>query len=395
MGEWRYYAQRATSGLWLDTNAQLSGVGLVWAESGPASAKALLPSGISSAVAEDGRPVWGKWDTILLAEEDGELAWAGICTAANPDEKGVSLEFIGPSGWLQHVDYSGSYSVWQTNVFDAVRHLIKHAMGKPDALQFILPAHDSMFSIGDPQPPAKPKPPARKKGQSASDWQSSDAYDQYQKNLETWNEKYGNYEKYEVLWYEGPFVGEELDTLAKETGFDYRERVKWRNRGALTYDFYLDLEDSLANRRTDIAFVDGMNLAKALDPKDGDDRFANRVIGLGAGEGRTMARVTAGQADGRLYQAEYVQYKSIKNLTRLRSLVQADHKVLNNKDPKIDSVTVWDVPGFASVSTLRVGDEVQVKSDNTSPAVDAWVHIKKITRDPQASIVVLTVEVVA
>lgn len=396
MGEWRYYAQRLTSGLWLDTNSQLGKVALTWSLSAPNSGKALVPTGVdANFICEDGRPVWGKWDTILLAEEDNKLAWAGICTAANPDANGLQLEFAGPFGSMQKVDYSDIYSVWKTNVFDVVRTLMAHAYTKPDyTLRFDVGTNDSLFTVGDAQPPTKPKEPGRKKGDSISEWKATAAYKSYVTALKNWTDKYGNYEKYTVAWYEGPYVGEEIDTLAKESGFDYREGVKWTDKANLKYNPTLELADDLVKRRDDIAFIDGMNIAKALDPKDGNEKFANRVIGLGSGEGRKMAQVTAGGSDGRLYQAEFMQYKSIANLTRLRSLAQADHTNLNNKDPKIGSLTVWDVPGFSSVSTLRVGDEVQVKSENTTPSIDAWVRIKQMTRDPELPVAVLTVETI-
>lgn len=346
-------------------------------------------------VAEDGRPVWGKMDTLLLAEEDGNLAWAGVCTGANPTDKGVHIEFTSPFGTLQRVDYSGYYAVWKTNVFDVVRSLINHAYTKPDyPIRFKVPTTDSLFTVGDTQPPAKPQPPARKKGESVAQWKASTRYKAYETALKSWNDKYKDRKRYEIGWYESPYIGEEIDTLAKESGFDYREGVRWVDKANLRYEFELEFADNLAKRRDDIAFVDGVNLAKALDPKDGNDKFANRVIGLGAGEGRSMARVTVGGSDGRLYQAEFVQYKSIANGTRLRNLAEADYKVLNNKSPKIDSLTVWDVEGFAGVSTLRVGDEVKVTSANTVPAVDAWVRVKQITRSTEESVAIVTVETI-
>lgn len=393
---WRYYTQRAVSGRWLDTNTQLSQVQLTWALSAPNSGKALVPAGMNATpFAEDGRLTWGKWDTLLYAEENGNLAWVGICTAANPAEQGLQLEFIGFTGWLQRVPFTDEYSVWQTNAFDVVRRLIQHAMSKPNNIGITVGSNDSIFTVGDPAPPPQPKEPPRKKGQSKSDWQSSKAYNEYQKDYSEWNKKYGDREKFEIVWWEAPYVGEEFDSLAKEVGFDYRERVKWANKGTLDSTFHLDINDNMVVRRDDIAFVDGMNLARALDPKDGDLPFANYVIGLGAGEGRTMLQVTAGSEDGRLYQAEFVQYKSVRNKTRLRALAQADHKIFNTKDPEIDSVAVWDVPGFASVSTLRVGDEVQVKSSNVVPNIDAWVRVEKITRNPEDSIAILQVVTVA
>lgn len=393
---WRYYTQRATSGRWLDTNTQLGKVQLTWALSAPASGKALVPAGLNATpYADDGRLTWGKWDTLLYAEEDGNLSWVGICNAANPAEAGLQLEFIGISGWMQRVPFTDAYSVWKTNAFDVVRMLVHHAMTKPDHIGYIVSQSDSQFTVGDEAPPPKPKEPPRRKGETKSEWQGSPRYDAYQKDLSDWNDKYGDREKFEISWWEAPYVGEEIDQLAKEVGFDYRERVRWADKTTLEAAFYLDLADDMITRRDDIAFVDGINLARAIDPKDGDLPFANRIIALGSGEGRKMLQVTVGGEDGRLYQAEFMQYKSVRNKTRLRALAQADHKILNTKDPEIDSVAVWDVPGFASISTLRAGDEVQVKSQNIVPNIDAWVRITKITRNPEESIALLIVETVA
>lgn len=351
------------------------------------------PALLKPAVAEDGRNVWGKWDTILFAEEDGDLSWYGICSAANPDKDGLHLEFVSGKGWLEGVPYQDEYTSWRVNVFDVVRHLIAHTKKYAPRLEFVVPANDSAFTVGDPEPPRKPKEPPRRKGEKKSEWQDSKRYNEWQKDRDEWNEKYGQYEQFSIAWYEAPYVGEEIDSLAKETGFDYRDRVEWADKGNLVPRFYFDFADNMITRRDDIAFVDGINLAAPLDPKDGDEKFANYVIGLGAGEGRKMARVTVGQADGRLYQAQYVQYKSIRNTNSLRGLATADHRVLNNKDPKLDTVVVWDVPGFASVGSLKVGDEVRVTSENAIPPIDAWAVIKQITRNPTESTVTCAIEV--
>jgi hypothetical protein len=378
---WRFYVQRPKSGLWLDTNAQLYDPELTWKLSGPNTGKAIVPAGMGvSTDAEDGKRIWGKWNTLLFAEEDGELAWAGICTAANPDEKGLSLEFVGPWGWTQHIPYNAVYSHWRTNAFDVVRALIEHAETYKPGFNFSVPSADSQFFVGDTQPPDKPKEPHRKKGEKLNDFYDSKRYKDYKEDLSDWNKLYGQREKFEIAFYEAPYVGEEIDALAKEVGFDYREGVEWKDRGALKVQYNFELKDSISHRRDDIQFVDGMNLAQALDPKDGSETYANRVIGLGAGEGRKMLRVAFGDDDGRLYQAQFVQYKSVRAVERLRALVKADHAVFSTTDPKIDELDVWDVPGFASTSSLRVGDEVKVLSQNTVPPVDAWVRILTITR---------------
>lgn len=393
MGEWRYYTQRASTGRWLDTNTQIEEVGLDWMLSGPAGGQAYVPSGLATnPVAEDGRLTWGKWDSILYAEEDAKLAWAGICVAANPDSKGLKLEFTGPTGWLQGVPFGGHIAVWKTNAFDVARALIAHSRTYPNALQFDTGSNLSAFTVGDPQPPNRPKEPARRKGETKAEWQSSDRYDKWQIAAQNWDDKYGDRKRWEIAWWESPYVGEEFSSLAKEVGFDYQERVRWADRSALRPQFHIDLSDEIRRRRDDIKLVDGMNLAKALEAKDNDDIYANRVIGLGAGEGRDMLKTEVGGDDGRLYQAEYVQYKTVNNLARLRGLVQADHKKYSNLDPEVDNVVAWDVPGYASLSGLRCGDEVEVISQNTNPPIATWRRVVEISRNPVESIVQIGLE---
>lgn len=395
MGEWRYYAKRAGSGLWLDNDVQLADVSLDWAMSAPASGDALLPAGLGNPIASDGRPVFGKWDTILLAEEDSNLAWAGICNSAAPDADGQKVEFIGPTGWLQRVPYNAVYRVWATDPFDVVRELVRHSSSYSPHIEYTVSQAKSGFRVGDEQPPREPKAPPRKKGQSKSEWEGSARYRAYKKDQTAWNKQYGNKEQFTIAWWESPYIGEEIDTLAKEVGFDYRERVRWVNKTNKTFEFIIDLYESLSNRRNDIQLVDGVNIAKPLELKEAEDVFANHVIGLGAGEGRDMVRTVQGGDDGRLYQAEFVSYKGVKNKTRLAALARADLKRFSNVGVEVDVVVAWDVSGFSSLSSLRAGDEVQVISHNTQPPVDTWRRVASITRNPVESVVTLALEQIA
>ncbi len=388
MGDWRFFVQRPGSGLWLDTDAQLDDVSLDWALSGPMSGEAYMPLGMSgNPFAADNQLIWGRMNTTMYAEEDGSLAWAGICTAADPDTKGLKLEFTGATGWLAGVPFNRAYRVWETNVFDVARELINHSQTYPRHLPITVSGGKSAFTVGDPQPPNFPKQPPRRKGETKSEWRNSKRYEQWEEAVDEWEKKYGKRERYEVVWWEAPSCGDELASLAKEAGFDYQERVRWRNKADLKPEWIIDLGDDIRNRREDIKFVDGYNLAAPLDTKDTDDVYANYVVGLGAGEGRDMVRVDVGKNDGRLLQAEWVQYKSVRKEKRLRSLVQEDLRRFSNTDPEVDNVAVWDMPGYASVATLRCGDEVEVISDSHNPPISTWRRISDITRNPGAAIV--------
>lgn len=390
---WRFYAQRATTGEWLNTNAQLADVELEWVLSAPGFASAAIPNGMDvNPIASDGRPTWGRFDTLLYAEEDGLLEWVGACTSANPDKGGLRLEFVGPTGLLQKIPYTDLYRQWEIDVIKVVRHLVKHANDKPDTLNIEVAGNELGLTVGDPEPPKKPEKPTRKKGETKKEFQDSKRYKAWEKKQKEWDDKYGDHQRYELLKWESPFIGEEIDNLAGEVGFDYREQFRWVDRGALKSELKMRVDETMGQRREDIQFIDGVNLAKALNPKDGGDEFANRVIGLGAGEGQKMRRVSVGGSDGRLYQAEYVQYKNLKNEDRLRKRAKVILDNLKTTTPEIDTVDIWDTPGMADIRTINVGDEIQVRSDNFAPPVAAWTRVVRIIRRPNSNIA--TVELV-
>jgi hypothetical protein len=394
----RYYAHRAVSGEWLDTSVALGEPLLSWVMSGPDFGQANRPIGIGNPIADDGRPLFGKWDTILLAEEEDkkDLLWAGICSAANPSDKGTSLEFIGLTGWMAGVPYLGEYQVWQTPLWDAIKELLSACRkpgGKPmdDGIDFKVDFRGGQgYFVGDPKPPPYPELGSRTT-HTDEQWEAhSNAVAAAQ---EAWRVNHGWKTQYELLWWEAPMVGREIDDLVKAYGCNYRTAVRWTNRSKLKYEWKLIFSDDTRTRREDVEFIDGVNLAKPIDVKSGTTRFANRVIGLGAGEGKDMLRVDVGGRNGRLYQAEVIPYKAINNQETLRKLAQADLKLLRSDDIRIETLTVWDMPGFAPISSIEVGNEVRVRSKNTIPAVDSWCRVVSITKDPEASVAVVNFEV--
>lgn len=391
---WRFYAQRAGTGVWLDTNLSLDWSDLSWGLSQTCSGKArrlhaLDPSGIAS----DGRPLFGKYDTLVYGEEDGDLSWFGVCSAATPGNAATELEFVGFMGWTANVPYTDVFSRWSVNAFDVARHIIKHAVGKSPSLPIEPTDNRSLFSVGDKEPPPKPRPPNRRKGQSKADWMASDRYKQYQKDLAQWEKDFGEHEKYEIAYWEAPYCGEEIDTLFGEIGAEWLELVGWRDRTAMTTRLVLHMADDIRRRRDDIVFESGVNLVGSLDTSDTAQDYANHVIGLGAGEGRKMRRVQVGEDDGRLYQGQYVEYKHIRNKSSLRAKVQSDYKRLSNTNPDVQQVQVRDHPGYSPLRTLFCGDEVRVVSRHTSPAVDLWATILEISRTPDSDSATITVEV--
>lgn len=334
--------------------------------------------------------MWGRGDTILFAEEDNILQWAGICTIASPDEDGLYLEFTGAVGWWHNIPFTGIYEAKNADVFDIVRALASHANQKPRSIN-VNPGDNNAHIIAAGDTQDYPEAPVRAKGQTVKEYEASGAYKSWKLLIERYNE--GNaVPPYSLNWWEAPIVAEELEGLATEYGFDWRERVRWRDRSDLDARFLLDMRVDMRRRRHDIAFESGVNLASQAVPKEDDEPYADHIITLGAGEGKDMLRAEATDQSKRLYSAQYVSYKSVTRKARLDALAERDLKRLNQPVGKIDSVEVWDVPGFAPMSTLRPGDECRVILPNNNPSYSVWHRVMEIRRNPRSAKVSLVLE---
>lgn len=391
MGEWQFFAKRAASDLWLDNDVQANDIKLGWNLSSPNVGKCLIPAGGGYVgKVDDGRPKWGRWDSLLLAEEDNKLRWVGICDNAVPTPLGLALSFTSLPGWLYHVPYEYAYKVWRTDVFDVVRHLLNTSRGYPNAYTFAQSNNSSAFTVGDINPGPEPDAPVRADGQSMDDYEAMPSYKAWKIAHDFWSEHKDN--QYSINWWEAPYIGEEIDNLATETGFDYREEFRWIDKSSRRFEVKMQLSDYFNTRRTDIAFVDGINMAQIAIPKDDESTFANDVIALGAGEGATMLRSKSAIVDGRLYQGQFRPYKSVRDKQRLNRLADADLVRLNNPHPKIDTISAWDTRGNSPIGSLYAGDVVNISSENTTPPYSVWSRVIGIERDPRSALSTIRLE---
>jgi len=389
MGEWRFYAKRPAQDRWLDTNVQIDPV-MTWSLNASFAGQAIIPNGIGPDKGPDKRDMWGRGDTLLLGEEDNQLAWAGICSMATPGREGLYLEFTGAFGWMNNLPYLGEYEVNKADVFDVVRHLITAGNKLPRTLNVVADNTKSQFTAGGTKGDY-PEAPVRHKGQTTKEYEESGPYKAWLAQIEKYEANLG-VGPYTLAWWEAPYIGEEISTMADEYGFDFRERVKWKDRRDLDFEFRLDFADDLTKRRTDIVFEEGVNLASRAQPKEDSEPYATHVIGLGAGEGRDMVRAEHDVDDPRLYSARYMNYKTVTNADRLRSLTRNDARRFSGNGASIESVQVWDTPGFAPIGSLKVGDECRVISHSSKPPYDIWHRVREITRTPSSAVVDLSLE---
>lgn len=376
---WRFYAQRPMSGEWLSTDVQMSAE-ITEELSRPGVVRGTIPAGLDTHMAADGYPMWLERGTLLYAEQDDTLEWCGFCSYTKPTPQGRTLEFTGLFGAFQQIPYDGEYAAWRPRVLDVVTELVTYAQRDPRAsfLGFdVKLAGIDPGGIGDEKPPARPKKPGRRKGETKENY--DDRLLTWEEAVDDWDVAYKGREKYRVAWFEAPYVGVEIDNLADEVPFEYREVHRWTDRANLQASHTLELAVKLGKRRQDAAFIDGINLARAIEPESDTEGYANDVIVLGAGEGRAMKRGRAAIHDARIWSAKTVNAKNVKAERRLRLLAQQEAN-RSQVAVRLAQAQVWDTPGSAPVSSLNLGDEVWVQSDYTTPAYGAWNRIVSITR---------------
>lgn len=164
---------------------------------------------------------------------------------------------------------------------------------------------------------------------------------------------------YKLEWWDSPDVGDEIDSLAQETPFDFTETHKWNaDKTDITHTVTVHYPRA-GRRREDLAFTLGENITEFAEPFRDGDRFANEVIGLGAGEGAGSLRRTTAVRDGRLRRPYVLAAKDVTKATRLSALIRDEH--IRRKRPlTIPSITVRDHP-HAPIGSWVLGDDILVK----------------------------------
>lgn len=319
MTSWRYLVQRATTGQWLHTELPLDVQTLAWELSGPGALKGTLAPAIGSQLADDGRPLLEEWGTLIYAEADGVIRWGGIVISSSFSGSSWELEAAGFTTYPHGIPYGDTYTKAGIDPADVVAHLWDHVQEHPDAKLGVQVTGD--------------KTTVKLGGGDTS-------------------------ELYELLWWETPDVGSEIDSLASVTPFDYVEEHTW-DGDEIKHEVRIGYP-RLGRKRTDLSFTYGENVIEIGDPqRDGDD-FANEVIGIGAGEGTGSVRSTTAKRDGKLRRPYVYTAKDVGSRDRLTGLIRTE---LTRRQQllTIPSITVRD-HSHAPLASWSLGDDILVRA---------------------------------
>lgn len=372
---WRYYAQRALGGLWLDRDLELFDTSVSWALSGPGTLTAKVDSQTARQVALDGLLTLEEWSTAIFAENDGEIRWGGLLHSSSGDEGGVrSLDCIGYSGYPKGRIYnSNNYRLWEADPFDVVRVLWEYVQGQDNSnLNVIVDGHAAPegMVIGDPSPGPRPE---RGQNEPKKDFDA---------RLLAWQNYAGT--PYELAWWNQQDCGDEIDNVLTEVGAEYVEAHSWADLAKTTVRHGIRLGTPyIGTRRDDLRFVEGENIFVPPNPERNGSEYANQVVVLGAGEERHTLREEAGFVEkGRLRRDKTLGAKDVLRPKLLKAM--AEDELHRSRDMlKIDSFEVMDHP-HAPFGSFAVGDEIRVRTYSGFENIDVWVRITELTVTPDS-----------
>lgn len=357
---WRYIAQRALTGEFLDWDVPLRDVQITHALSGPDGLSGTLSPECGRLLGPDGKPLFDEWSTILYAEADGQIRCAGILTHSEFSDAGEwSIECTGFAGYPKGIPYLGNFSSTSVDPLVVVREIWNHVQAQPDgSLGVFLDSTTSPVRIG-----SSPKHVA-----FTTDAGEAVSFDASQ--------------AYQLVWWEAPDCGDEIDNLAQQTPFDYREAHKWLDDGTIEHRIRLGYP-RLGRRRNDLRFVLGENLGAVPTPTREGDEFANEVYGVGKGEGSAALHVRIPQRDGRLRRCYVFTNSSAASADLLTQLARQE---LARRNPieMLDSVVVRDHPN-APLGSWDVGDDILVQGELPwLGSFSLWCRITSETLSPDS-----------
>jgi hypothetical protein len=307
------------------------------------------------------KPWLVNWGAFIWAEAAGKIRGGGILVHKEVSGNSLALEVMGLHGYAYGMPYgpnkTDSIFFVEADPLDIYRHIWTYLQGKPGG------------NLGIQVDPLKT---GLKIGVELQ-----------QGEFDTVNGPL-SYESgpYKLNWYETHDLGKNIDDLASDTPFEFREINSWNSAGT-GIDTRIELAYPRFSRKvTDQRFVLGENVIVSPSISHAGDEWASELLLLGSGEGRTMVQGVASLPRGnRLRRVAVEEDKAIKDFT------QANKRAATLLKAKIEmgdiaSLTVLDHQ-MAPLGSVRAGDEIYLQLDyDWQEGEGYWVRIQSITYSP-------------
>lgn len=360
---WRYFATRLNGDgteTTLDMDLPLEDVTVEDVLSGHGSISGKIDPVYKRLLGPDGEPIMREWSTAIYAENDGDIRAGGILTASSFDGPEWEVEATGFTGYAVDMPYTGAgYKGIQVDPIDCMRTIWTHIQSQSGG--------NIGLTLDDTDTDGKVKIGTTLK-QVEFDTQSGPV----------------SFESgpYKLNWYTNHDLAGDIDALANETPFDYREKHSWNLDGTIKHFVEIGYP-KLGRRREDLRFVHGVNIFDPVSFERDGALYASGTMVLGAGDGAAMIKSIQeppSRPGNRLRRIAVVIDDTIKSKKRAEARARAENQWRSRIDD-IDSVVVRDHPN-ARLGAAKVGDEIRIEGQGDWRDVDIWVRILAISYQP-------------
>jgi len=409
---WQYIAQRILDGTWLDrVGAQMSSVTMTWDLATDQFQGTITPQD-KQRIASDGRPLFDEWSTAIYAVESGVIRWGGILVDSDFTGPGWTLNCLGFRGYPNGNIYNGAvYSQNAVDPLDVTRYIWSYLQSQPNgnlgitvdatasnarvgkAAYIIATGSMTLTQIGN----VVNLTVAQLQALNTLANRQANGFT-YQTLSSTAVIPKGVYvitglTPYVLAWYNATDCGQELSNLAQTAPFDMSESHAWADSSQNTVSHRLVLGyPRVGTRQLNLRFVEGENITALVDVSRDGTKYANEVLGIGAGTGSTSIRVSVGAPDtNRLRRCGSVVNQTINGADQMTSLAQRALTTLQAPLAGEISSCTWRNHPNAPLGSFAQGDDILISVRNGWMAgQDIWHRVTSYTYNPDTRTGTLT-----
>lgn len=166
---------------------------------------------------------------------------------------------------------------------------------------------------------------------------------------------------WKLHWWDTPDCFTTMSDAIDAAGMEWVEWSGWNaDRTRILKE--IRVVPRVGRRQDSLAFVEGDNIIEAVVVEDDVAEYANKVIGIGAGEGRDALRVTLALADGRRSRVFVLDAKDVSKRAVLERMVRAELDARSRRF-RVAAVRVDASHPNAERGTFGVGDSVLIDAE--------------------------------
>lgn len=293
-----------------------------------------------------GKPLLVPGQTVLIAEAAGLIRGMTLYRVPTYNGPSWSLDQVGLPGFAIGRPYEGEASFTGEDPLNIFRHIWDHIQTQPRSnLGITIDPLTSPVRVGTPLV-----------------------------------EGDNNTGPRELNWWTTTDLGNEIDGYAKETPFDWLEKVYWD--GDVPHCHLALGYPQLGGRKDHMRLVLGENLAS--QPEVTQLAPLTQVVVLGVGEGRDRIRGYAGVSDDTgLRHVKTVEDETCTTVERANAVAR-DTLNAGRGEFVFDRLEVYQHPN-APLEAIELGDELPLYAEMEHATVDQWVRIVGKSESPQLS----------